>query len=127
VKGFALAACAALTIGLTGCTAQQIQAIENDLHKVNSDVTNAVVAVENNEGPIDQDIAKAEALIGALGPKAAVLQKAVADVQAAWTAFKSHQGSIDQVLQALAVIDQLTAPDANKPVVARTVRKKAPN
>jgi hypothetical protein len=114
---------AVIALCATGCqlTPAQVTAIENGFHTGVTVATNAVIAVENNEGNIDDAAAKIKALAG----QSAAAQKAIADAQAALEAFKNKQGTIDEVLAALQKVDQLTAPDANKPIVARTARKKA--
>jgi hypothetical protein len=117
---FIVAAIAALCA--TGCTAEQVQAVENDFHKGVVVATNAVVAVENNEGAIED----AEAKLTALAPQNALIAKAIADAQAAMAAFKANKGTIDQVLKALSVVDELTAPNPKTAVVPRTARKKQP-
>ncbi len=108
----------------TGCTAtpEQIQPVENDFHNGIVIATNAVVAVENSEGKIED----AEAKLNALAPQSAIIQKAIADAQAALAAFKKNQGTIDQVLAALAYADQLTAPNPKTQAAARLIRKKQP-
>jgi hypothetical protein len=106
--------------GTSGCTTEQVQAVESGFHKGIVVATNAVVAVENNEGAIED----AEAKLNALAPQSALVQKAIAQAQAAMAAFKANKGTIDEVLAALAVVDQLTAPNPKEAVVARTARKK---
>lgn len=121
MKKLLLSAVVTLSVGCT-ITPEQQQAIENDFHKGIVVATNAVVAVENNEGAIDD----AEAKLAALAPQSQLVQKAIADAQAAMAAFKAKKGTIDQVLAALTYVDQLTAPNPKTQPVARTARKNKP-
>jgi hypothetical protein len=124
MKKFLLMLAAIVALSTVGCqaTPEQIQAIENDFHNGVVVATNAVVAVENSEGKIED----AEAKLAGLAPQNQLIAKAIADAQAALAAFKANKGTIDQVLAALAVVDQMTAPNAKIAVAARTARKKQP-
>jgi hypothetical protein len=104
----------------SGCTAEQTQAIENDLHVGAVAAQNAIVAVEEHEGTIED----AEAKIAALAPKTQAVQNALAKAQAAITALKNHQGTVDQVLDALAVVEKLSAPDATQKSMPKRPRRK---
>jgi hypothetical protein len=113
---------AIVAISGTGCTAAQITEADSVVHTGVVDAENAVVALESNEGTIDN----AEAKLAALAPQNATIAKAIGDAQTAMAAFKNNQGTIDSVLSALAIVDQLTAPNPNATAAIRRPRKKAP-
>jgi hypothetical protein len=111
---------AASIVLLAGCTSAQVATLENDLHAGTVAAHNAVVAVEDNEGTIEEAVTK----LAEMAPKSALIQKAIADAQAAIAALKNHQGTVDKVLEALAVVEKLSAPDPAQKAIPKRIRKK---
>jgi hypothetical protein len=105
----------ALMASLAGCAAT-IQKAETGVHLAVSKTSEALQALKNNQATIATVGARVEAIL----PKTGAAHTAALKVQAAWSAYKASQGSLDEVEAALAELDDLTAPSEIAPVGSRS-------
>lgn len=107
----------------TGCTAAQLQAVENDVHLAVIDVQDVIAAVNSNQAKVDE----IDAYIADVLPKTGAVAQAHVDLLKAWEAYKKNKGTLDQVNKYLALIESLTAPKdmtASRDAASRGLRHK---